>query len=132
MNFQRNSKQSPQINIIPVINVVFLLLIFFLVQGSFTKTDVLPFDAPISSKGREISGEKTEILVGDEGIIINLELVDLPGLRIELEKVLEANPQAEIMLKADAEFEANGLIEVLEVLRSSGADNIYLVTNSPI
>ncbi len=117
-----------EINMTPTINVVFLLLIFFLVQGSVNNSEVLEIDAPFSSSGTTVFSDPIEILVNKYELIINLELVEDDGLRDILQSVLKGDPNTEIMLKADAELEAKRLVEVLNKVQEAGAKNIFIVT----
>lgn len=131
MNFTRKKRAEIEINIIPIINIVFLLLIFFIVTGTLKNTDVLPIDAPISKSGEEVFTDPIEILVGKNEIIYELELVSEEQLKELLEESLKRDAKAEIMLKADADLEAKRLVDVLKTVRKAGVTNLYLITNSP-
>lgn len=116
------------INLTPTINIIFLLLIFFIVQGSVNNSDVLKIDAPFSKHGTTVFSDPVEILVAENELIINLELVEDGVLQDQLAKILTADASTEIMLKADAELPAKRMVEVLETVQKSGAKNIFLVT----
>lgn len=125
---QVSQEEKIDINLTPTINIVFLLLIFFLVQGSLNNSDVLPVDAPFSKNGTTVFSDPIEILVNETELIINLELVDDTGLRDILSQVLAVDANTEIMLKADAKLDATRLVEVLQKVQDAGAKNIFLIT----
>jgi biopolymer transport protein ExbD len=124
-------EEKIDINLTPTINIVFLLLIFFLVQGSLSNSDVLPIDAPFSKNGTTVFSDPIEILVNKYDLIINLEIVTDQGLRDILSQILAVDSTTEIMLKADAELDAIRLVEVLKNVQDSGAKNIFLITAAP-
>lgn len=128
MNFNKTNKKQIEINIIPIINIVFLLLIFFIAAGTLKSTDVIPVNAPTSQTGQEVFTDPIEILVNETEIIINLELVTEKDLGFILRDLLKTDPKTEIMLKADAELDATRLVEVLKLIKKSGGTNLYLVT----
>lgn len=119
------------IDLTPIINVIFLLLIFFVVQGSMNDEDVLQVNAPTSRFGTTVYTDPIEILVTDDELIINLELVDDAGLESILKDIVTTDANTEIMLKADKALEAVRLLEVLQKIQDSGAKNIFLVTIAP-
>lgn len=131
MNFTRKKRAEIEINTIPIINIVFLLLIFFIVTGTLKNTDVIPIDAPLSKSGEEVFTDPIEILIGENEIIYDLELVSEKELGLRLQSSLKLDAKIEIMLKADADLEAKRLVDVLKVVRKAGVTNLYLITNSP-
>lgn len=128
MFVENNTEEPIDINLTPTINIVFLLLIFFVVQGSVNSSDVLPVDAPLSKNGTTVFSDPIEILVNETELIFNLELLDDNAMKSALENILQADPETEIMLKADAKLEAKRLVGVLEKVQEAGAKNIFLVT----
>ncbi len=130
-NFGGKSKRrKSEIGLIPIINVIFLLIIFFMVEGSIKKFDVIPINAPVSSSGSAIFGEHVEVMVSETEIILNLELVDENSLRDGLVKILEQDPETEITVKSDASLAADRFIDILDIIKETGAKNLYLVTVS--
>lgn len=132
MNFSNQKKRKIEISLVPIINIIFLLVIFFIVTGNMKNYDVLEIYPPISSSGNEFSSNPLEILIDDEEIILNLELVDEKTLQKVISKVTAKYPYVEIMIKADAESEAKNLVHVMELIQQAGAKNIYLLTSSPL
>ena len=130
MNFGIKDKRKPEISIIPVINVVFLLIIFFLLTGNMEKQDVLPINAPISQNGKSLPSSQVEILVSTNELIYNLELISEENLLSLVQEAVKKNPNLEITLKADAELDSRKLLNILKILKHSGAKNLYLVTAS--
>lgn len=131
-NFTFGKKKRTRIDIsfIPIINVIFLMIIFFMVEGTLKGHDVIPIEAPISASGSPVFGDHVEVMVSETEIILNLELVDEQGLSKGIIDILQFQPDAEITIKADGTLNAARFIEVLDVMRDAGAKNLYLITTS--
>ena len=73
---------------------------------------------------------QVEILVSESELIYNLELISEENLLPLVQEALKKNPNLEITLKADAELDSRKLLNILKILKHSGAKNLYLVTAS--
>lgn len=117
-------------NMIPLINIVFLMLIFFMVAGTIAASDAAPFAAPHTSAAtRSIVGEYQIILAADHvlwlegqplGNIESLAVVDWLLLERELAKA------AGVIVKADADLPASLLDPLFERLRRSDIQSVQL------
>lgn len=133
VSIKRTSKRGKEISLVPLINVVFLLLIFFLVAGTISKIEIVPIDPPLAESGKILDEGHIVILLGryDE-VIIDDELVLMDDIIPVVSKSLENHPQKIITLKADSRVKASRLIEVMDMVRAAGGLNLSLVTQSPI
>ncbi|XQW83845.1 ExbD/TolR family protein [Thalassotalea piscium] len=120
---------TSSINITPLIDVVFILLIFFLLTANTSRGIVL--DLPAASTGETIAIESWELVITkDEEILFN-------GVTIEkdhLESVLNTakkqdNEQRLIMLKAHKEASVNSFISVMDTVRKTGFYNLVIATS---
>lgn len=129
MEFERNRKTIRQISLVPLINVVFLLLIFFLVAGTVEKVDVIDVELPEAESGEVIEEGPIEILLGRYNeVIANDVPLELEGIEAWLKPKLENAPERVITIKADARLEAARMIELLDSLKKAGAKQISLTT----
>ena len=114
-------------NLIPLINIVFLMLIFFLVAGQIITQDSALFSAPESSQNHSLEDSDVTILVAaDKTIWVNNEQVD-GDLLLHL-KELALPAEARVILKVDANLKAPILDPVLSALQSLGIQRLKLVT----
>lgn len=114
--------------ILPLINIVFLLLIFFMVAGRLTAGD--PFEvAPARSAQAGATGEEgAEILLGRDGqLALDGEVMVGPALLSALAGRLETTPDMPVRLRADASAPATALVALTRQLRQAGANEITLV-----
>jgi biopolymer transport protein ExbD len=119
-------------NLIPLINVVFLMLVFFMVAGQILPADAFRINLPSSQVTTPAPAESIVILVGADGRVA-LEGNELPVLELAdaLRPLLQrpaGNAQVQVSLKADAELPMRELNQVLDALRAAGASNVKLFT----
>jgi biopolymer transport protein ExbD len=132
MDFQRNVKRSNEISMIPLINVVFLLVIFFLIAGNIGRFDVIDIEVPQAKNGQKLEEGDVIIMLGryDEVIMNNKFYVSVEEIRKPLEEFLTERPNAIITLKADNRIDAFRLLSAMDIVKASGGKNISLVTQS--
>ena len=107
MNFRRQSKEELSVNLTPLIDIVFLLLIFFMVSTTFTKESQLNISLPeASAELSDVPPASIEILITDAGTysINGQSLVNnqLDTLKKGITKVLEGRDNAPVDISADA------------------------------
>lgn len=131
MEIERSKQMTREISMIPLINVVFLLLIFFLVAGTVEKFDIIEVDTPLADNGKVLDEGHIVIVLGYYNeILLNDELVTLEELKAKVAAQLENNPRKIISLKADARLEASKMVAIMDLLRLAGGSNLSIVTES--
>lgn len=118
-----------EVTIVPMVNVVFLLLIFFMLVGRIAPNDSLDVSLPVSESGQAQSDELTQIVIAADGrMVLNGNELDMPALIGVVTDMVTQNSTTRFELKADAKLEANRLILIMEVLRQAGVEELALVT----
>lgn len=118
-----------EVTIIPMVNVVFLLLIFFMLVGRIAPNDSLDISLPVSSSGQEQSDELNHIVIAADGrMVLDGDELDMPALIGVVTEMVTEDAKTRFELKADANLEANRLILVMEVLRQAGVQELGLIT----
>ena len=119
-------------HLIPLINIVFLMLIFFMIAGQIVPTDSLKIEPPSSSIEQPAPPEDIAVLVDTQGhVAVNGEAVSLEELAARLKQLLSAGDMAQapqIALKVDAQLAASELSKVLDALREAEATKVTLFT----
>lgn len=127
----RKSKKMHSINLIPLINVVFLLLIFFLVAGRLEQQDLIAVDIPEAESGKLVERGEITVLMGLDGnIIVDDTLIPVEDVSKLVGEKLTDFPKAVITLKADAGLESSEMLKVLQAIQQAGGVNVSLVTQS--
>ena len=117
------------VNMAPLIDMVFLLLIFFIVTTSFVKETGIEVQRPIASTS--VLQDKGSILVGiDENgnVFFDKKRIDIRSVRYNMEKALAETPGSSVVLVADKQAQAGVLIQVMDGCRLAGATDISIAT----
>lgn len=127
-----NSGGAEDVNLTPMLDVVFILLIFFIVTAQF----IVEPGALIERQDVEndVRVKQLGVLVAidaDSKIHINKEEVDIPTLGFMIREMRKDSPQGEIVVQTDKNSEARALVEVLEVISGiEGYRPVHIATES--
>ena len=116
------SMEEPEINMAPLIDMVFILLIFFLVTTSFVRESGVEVERPQAASAQ--SKQKNALIVGLDkagGVFLEGRQVDLHGVRGLVERYLAENPKGAVLVAADRQAVTGRLIAVLDQCRLAGA-----------
>lgn len=118
-----------ELSVVPLVNVVFLLLIFFMLVGQVASPEALDVQPPRSTSGTEPADETIKILLTRDGQIA-VERVVVPASRVtqRVAAILAERPAAAFQVKADARVEAVTMIRTMERLRAAGVEQLTLLT----
>ncbi|MBU0675017.1 MAG: biopolymer transporter ExbD [Proteobacteria bacterium] len=125
----RNRDTPVAINMAPLIDMVFLLLIFFVVTTSFVKETGIEVQRPVASTA--VLQDQGSILVGvDEngGVFFDKKKIDIRSVRHHVEKALAEAPGSSVVLVADKRAQAGVLIMIMDGCRLAGATDISIAT----
>ncbi len=117
-----------EINLTPMLDVVFIMLIFFIVTASFIKEagiDVNRPDAPVT----ETKPEDANILVvisATDDIFIDRRLIDPRAVRANIERLHSENPKGSVVIQANKKSTNKMLVWVMDSSRSAGVYNISI------
>ena len=129
MHFQPPRPRNQEERVLPLINVVFLLLIFFMLAGRLSASD--PFEVEPQTSQSEGPAAKQEllVLVGADGRLAldNVEM-EADALKLAVAERLENAGGAAVRLKADSAAAATEVVEVMELLRAAGVEKLKLLT----
>ena len=122
--------EEDEINLTPMLDVVFIMLIFFIVTASFIKEagiQVSRPDAPTADK-QEDAAILIAISANDE-IWIDRREVEPRGLRTHIERLHAENPKGSIVIQADEESTNEMLVIVMEAAKQVGVTNVAIAAN---
>lgn len=128
----RTGGEEPEINMAPLIDMVFILLIFFLVTTSFVRESGVKVDRPLASTAQ--SKEKGALMVGvraDGALFIDHRQVDLRSVRGLVERFLAEDPKGAVVIVADRASATGRVIEVLDQARLAGARDVAVAAKRP-
>mgnify|MGYP006449788659 CR=1 FL=1 len=114
--------------ILPLINIVFLLLIFFMVAGQLAASDRFAIEPPSSGSENNPEGRVTVLVGTDERLAVDGESVAMGALSDTVSTMLDAGTDRQVQVKADGRVPALRVVAVMEQLRDAGAEGIDLLT----
>jgi len=129
MHFPERRPDPTEERVLPLINVVFLLLIFFMLAGSLSVSEPFDIEPPASQSQSAHEPEAVMILMARDGRLA-LDNAAMSEDRL-LEAVVEhirVHPGATITLKADARLPANRLVRFTQALHAAGVEKLRLLT----
>ena len=121
-----------QINITPMLDIVFILLIFFIVTTSFVKEFGIDVNRPSSAPVEEQQqSELIAIRIDDnDQIYFQDRLVDIRAVRANIESGLALQPDAAVVVIADRAADAGLLVRVVDQARVAGAERVSLAARA--
>ena len=129
MSLVRQRPKNEDDRILPLINVVFLLLIFFMLAGRLAATDPFQIDPPVSASEGLVAVEDLLVQVGVDGrLALNGEELSEEAMTAAVAARLAEGTPAPVRLKADGTVEASRVVAIMELLRSAGVESVQLLT----
>lgn len=124
----RRTDEEAQINITPMLDIVFIMLIFFIVTTSFVKEFGLDVNRPSNSPVKEQKqSEVIAVRIDDnDQIFIQERMVDVRAVRANIESGLANKPEAAVVVVAAREADAGLLVTVIDQARVAGAEKVSL------
>lgn len=129
---RRSTRSGVELNIAPLIDMVFILLIFFLVTTSFVKETGVEVNRPTAATA--VSQPKATILIGIDAtdrIFFDNREVDVRAVRANVERALAENPEGAVVVVADRSSTTGTSIEVMDGARLAGATTVSLAARLP-
>lgn len=131
LNHSSEAQEEANVDITPMLDVVFIMLIFFIVTATFIKLSGIEVNAP--NANTSVVQEQANILVAiDENnkIWINRREVDFRALRANIERLHAENPKGSLVIQADKLSNNDTLVKVMDASRRAGVYDIALATNN--
>ena len=121
--------EEEEINITPMLDVVFILLIFFIVTANFIKEPGLEVNRPDSETAEPTENAAILIAVGNAGeIYMDGRRIDKRQVKANVVRLLAENPQGSVVIQADEKATADTIIAVMDGAREAGVYNISLAS----
>lgn len=136
MNFSRAELDRLEVNITPLIDVVFLLLIFFMVTTTFNQQAELRVDLPeASAEEQTLDVIPIEITIDTAGIYFvngaSLSKNDASGLMQSLQKILDSDEERSVIIRADATTPHQAVVTAMDAVSRLGISKLSIATSKP-
>lgn len=121
--------EEAAIDLTPMLDVVFIMLIFFIVTASFVKEAGIDVNRPEASTA--VKKDRANILVAiseNNEIWINKRRVDERAVQANIERLYAENPQGSVVIQADRKATTDSLIKVMDASRAAGVFDVSIAT----
>ena len=130
MRSRRKIKEEEKVaDLTPMLDVVFIMLIFFIVTATFIKGTGVEIDRP-DTKTAEAK-KRVSLLVGvgsDSGIWIDKKRVDVRNVRPMMERLHAENPKGGLVIQADSESKVEKVLAIMNAARKIGINQVAIAS----
>jgi biopolymer transport protein ExbD len=123
-------EEEADINLTPMLDIVFIMLIFFVVTASFLKESGVDVSRPEASTA--VRKEHGHILVGitaGNEVWIDKRRVDVRAVRANIERLHAQNPEGAVVIQADKEATTGLLVQVIDQARMAGVSDVSIAAS---
>lgn len=129
MQFRTKSKRKVLINITSLIDVLFLLLIFFMVSSTFLEQPGIKLELPQAQSAVVVEKKDYTLYMSKEGeMFLNDEKVTLKTLEAKLKEAMPAMKDGALILKADQDATHGRVVKVMDIAKESGVKKLIIGT----
>ncbi|MDQ6963070.1 MAG: biopolymer transporter ExbD [Mariprofundaceae bacterium] len=127
----RKSGQAP--NLTPLIDIVFLLLVFFMLTANFMEYEVITIDLPKATSSTTSSNtENIHIILSKEGnVLVDDHIIAIAMLLPYLQNKLQTSEHRHVSIHGDQQTNLGLSVQVMDTARQAGASSIDIVTKQP-
>ena len=125
--------EEAEINITPMLDIVFIMLIFFIVTTSFVKEKGLEVSRPSNTPPTELEKDKGPIVVKIDGaslISVKGRILEPAAVQANLEREKAEKPTSPLIIAAHPEADTEALVTILDAARAVGIESVNVATRS--
>jgi biopolymer transport protein ExbD len=120
-------EEESEINLTPMLDVVFIMLIFFIVTAVFVKEPGVDVTQPTAVTAEDPGGGSIFIAItSDDQVWIDRRQVDIPAVRPAIDRLRAENPESGVIIQADQEAHNQTLIAVMDAAKAAGINDITI------
>jgi len=129
MDFEGRARIHSHLDIAPLIDIVFLLLVFFMLTSTFLVPEAVELELPESKSASVTDITPIIVSLNQTGkLALNGESIALEQLQQAIKPLIAQNVESTITLRSDARTEVQLLLKVMDEIRAAGGTNVGLAT----
>jgi biopolymer transport protein ExbD len=124
-------EEDTGVDLTPMLDVVFIMLIFFIVTTSFVKESGVEFNRPSAATAQK--KDKASIFVGinaNNEVMIEKRIVDVRSVRANIERLNAESPEGAIVIQADEAAKTGVLVKVVDQIRAAGVKDVSVAASA--
>lgn len=134
MRMRRHSYQNEEaagIDLTPMLDVVFIMLIFFIVTSSFIKESGIEVNRPqADSAARQEQGNILIAVTADGQVWLDKQVVDIRSVRAYVERMRQEQPEGVVVVQADQDARTGLVVRVMDQARLAGVQDVVLAAST--
>ena len=133
MEFEGLTSRHKTPNLTPLIDIVFLLLVFFMLTAHFVKDQSLDINLPEANSATNLEDQGAlEIVINDnDDILIDKKIIKSDELAVVLQQSLQARSNKQVVLRGDKSSKLDSTVKVMDAARKAGAESLDIITDQP-
>jgi biopolymer transport protein ExbD len=121
------NEEEAEINMMPMLDIVFIMLIFFIVTSSFIKESGVDVQRPAAATAtRQEQGNILIAITDKDAIWVDRREVEPAALGVVIERLHAENPEGSVVVQADKAASAGLLVQVIDQARRAGVDDVAI------
>lgn len=130
MEFERSRQVKMHLDIAPLIDIVFLLLIFFMLTANFIMQPGIKITLPTAKSAKPQEEQNTIIFISEgNNIFLNEQEINIDELKSALQSRLEESSKKTVILKGDEKINLGLAVRVMDIAKEAGSKNVVIATD---
>lgn len=130
MRLRRDHQEETELDLTPMLDVVFIMLIFFIVTTSFVKEAGIEVNPPTASTAEQQDKGNIFIAITEQGEVwLDRRQVDIRTVRSIVSRLHASNPEGAVVVQADKDARTEVLLQVMDQVRLAGVENVAIAAS---
>ncbi len=123
----RKARKQPELSIAPLIDIIFLLLIFFMVTTTFAKREGIAVKKPKAEMAEQLDNQSLAVTIDEKGrVYADDKEIDTAELGALVKQHVTTQAEASVIVEADARADVGVLVKVLDTCKKAGAQRLAI------
>ena len=129
--YSQQAEEEPGIDLTPMLDVVFIMLIFFIVTSSFIKESGIEVNRPqADSASSQDKGNILMAVTADGQVWLDKQVVDVRSVRAHVQRMRQEQPEGVVVVQADQDARTGLVVQVMDQARLAGVDDVVLAAST--
>ncbi|MDK9775028.1 MULTISPECIES: biopolymer transporter ExbD [Vibrio] len=129
--YSSDSSDEAAIDMTPMLDIVFIMLIFFIVTTSFVKEAGLEVNRPTASSAQTVKKGNIMVAIGAAGDVwVDKRRIEVDAVRANIERLRAESPDGAVVIQADTEANAGVVVKVMDQIKMAGVESISIAATN--